>query len=221
MIIKAYKAIIQKGKEAQAKDFFAGCEKHIRQKYLDTQALMNVNVFGFERGVYIYTESCAEEITPDMLFAGYEAFLCPWPDGENKYFEEQMEIFHFISPQSNEHWRRKTKPQACEALIARIDLSLASRYIFYHYQFQEEQPGAGDKYGRIFLLGDIAFFYRESPEVIEEDVPKGALSTDNTPKGDAWQELMGEHFIWWDEGKYPKERMDNQWLYINNLLSIV
>lgn len=221
MIIKSYKAVVQKGKEAWAKEFFIGCEKDIKEKYFNSGKLTNVNVFEFENKIYIYTESCGEEITPDMLFAGCEDILCLWPDGENKYFNEQMDIFHFNHPRSNEHWARKEKPTNCAAMIAKIKLSMASRYIFYHYQFQEEQPGVGNKYDRIFLDGDIAFYYREFPEVLDDYVPKGALSTDNTPKGDAWQEIMGEHFIWWEEDKYPKEKLDNQWLYIDNWLSIV
>lgn len=234
MIIKAYKAIIAQGKKDFAEKFFSESKKKIQEEYLVSGKLMNVNVFGCDRDLYIYIESCGDEITPQELFKGAEDFLCTWPDGKDKYFYPITEIFHFNEPQSTEHWMRKKAPATCIGMIAKIKTSLAARYIFYHYQFQEENPGAGDKFGRIFLMGDTAFYYGEEPPYVEAPLHKGALSTKNTPQGEEWQNIMGEHFIWWDDSykaidansydweteEYPENCTNNQWLYLKKYLSM-
>lgn len=235
MVIKAYKAIITTGKIDLAQKYFLETERAIKEKYLNTGKIMNVHVFGKERELYIYIESCCKEILPKDLFLGSEEFLVPWPDGEEKYFSQITEIFHFNEPQSVEHWKRKHKGGTTFGSVAKIKRELASRYIYYHYQFQEENPGAGDKYGRIFLYDDIAFYYGEEPMYREEPLHKGALSTKNTPQGEEWQNIMGEHFIWWDKtlenikpdlydwenAPYPEGCTNNQWLYLKKYLSVM
>lgn len=234
MVIKAYKAIIKNHKEKEVENFCLVNETDIRKKYYETGKIMNVNAFVFQNELYVYIESCYEEILPDALFSGMEVYLCPWPDGENKYFYPQTEIFHFNQPDSIEHWKRKQKPDCCAALIAKIIPEHTASYIFYHYQLQEEQPGNGDKYGRIFIMGDTTFFYREFPEVKEKACYKGKLSTKNSPASDKWQSLMEKYFIMWDDYYtnfddnydfkkygYPLNQKDNQWLYIKNIMSIV
>lgn len=234
MIIKAYKAIIKDNKEKEVENFCLISETDIRKEYYEAGKIMNVNVFVFKNELYVYIESCYDEILPDILFLGIEEYLCLWPDGENKYFYPQMEIFCFNQPNSNRHWERKQKPDCCAGLVAKIIPELAASYIFYHYQLQEEQPGSGDKYGRIFIMGDTVFFYREFPEVQENALYKGKLDTKNTPPSNAWQSLMEKHFILWDDtyknfnpnhnfkkDEYPQYQKTNQWLYIKNILSIV
>ncbi len=234
MIIKAYKAIIKSHKEKEVENFCIANENNIRKRYYETGKIMNVNAFVFKNELYVYIESCCEEILPDVLFSGIETHLCLWPDGEKKYFYPQMEIFHFNQPDNNEHWKRKQKPDCCAGLVARIIPENTSSYIFYHYQLQEEQPGNGDKYGRFFIMGDTAFFYREFPEVEEKARYKGKLNTNNSPDSDKWQSIMEKNFIMWDESYtnfdddydfkkcgYPLNQKDNQWLYIKNILSIV
>jgi hypothetical protein len=120
-------------------------------------------------------------------------------------------------------------------MLARLIPSMTARYIFYHYQLQEERPGGGDKYSRIFLSDDIAFFYGEVPEVIEPVYYLGSLSTHNTPPDREWQNIMNEHFIPWDKSfpkfdnqsydwkknGYPKGHRNNQWLYAEHILSVI
>lgn len=234
MIIKAYKAIVKENKEKCVENFCKVYEDKIRKEYFETGKIMNVNAFAFKNELYVYIESCDDAILPEVLFSGMEEHLCLWPDGENKYFYPQTEIFHFNQPQSNEHWERKQKPDCCAALIAKIVPERASSYIFYHYQLQEEQPGNGDKYGRIFIMGDTTFFYRELPQVKEDPLHKGKLNTQNTPPSDKWQSLMEKHFVLWDDtyakfnynhdfkkDGYPENQKTGQWLYIKNILSIV
>ncbi len=235
MIIKAYKGIICPGKEKELEEMLSAKKADICAQYFDTGKIMNANVFSFGKELYVYIESVEEEVTPDELLQGIRTYLIPWTDAEDKYFYLLTEIFHFNEPQSIEHWSRKEKPLYCFGMLAKIVPELTARYIYYHYQFQEERPGMGDKYGRIFLMGDMAFYYGEAPEIIEEALHKGTLDTNNTPDDETWQSIMGTHFLWWEEtypacdvktydwkaNGYPLEQRNHQWLYIKNLLSIV
>ncbi len=234
MILKSYKAVITDGKQNDMEQFFTKTKDAVVRDFFDTKKIMNTNVFLFQNELYCYIESIDEEITPDQLFCGAEQYLQKWPDGENKYYQSMTNIFHFNEPQSVSHWSRKTKPDYCFGMLAKLIPDLISRYIFYHYQFQEEQPGGGDKYGSIFLSGDTAFYYGETPELYEPAQHKGRLLTRNTPKGHEWQKLMGTHFIWWDESLpacnikeydwkkngYPTGQRNHQWLYLKNIFSI-
>lgn len=234
MVIRAYKAIICNDKRTELCNFISECESKIRRDYFDAKKIMNVNAFATDKELYIYIESCEDEISPSELFLGIEKYLCIWPDTNNAFYQ-LTEIFHFNAPQNIDHWTRKEKPKYCFCMLAKIVPELASRYIYYHYQFQEERPGSGDKYGRIFFMGDTALYYGEYPDVFEMAQHKGALTTNNTPDGDEWQNIMGTHFRWWDDSYpaidsgtydwdcegYPSNRTNNQWLYIENLLSIV
>ncbi len=233
MILKAYKALVRPEKLDRVENFITSFKEEIQNKFKNTNKISNLNVFFFENQLFFYIESIDCEIAPDILFDGIDEYLCEWPD-ENKFFRPMACIFHYNEPQSNEHWERKSKPTFCYAMIAKIIPDLMARYIFYHYQYQEEYPGDGDKYGRIFLADDMLFFYLEYPSVIEKALHKGSLDSKNSPKGKEWQEIMDTHFIWWDEkytpynaGRnwieegYPVEHRSNQWLYIKNILTIV
>ena len=234
MIIKAYQAVLRQEREAE--EYLKQQEKIIRSDYLKTGKVLNVNVFRFEKTLYIYIESCDTTVTPEQLFPKLHTMLNMWPDGEDKYYYPLIDIFHFNVPQSITHWSRKVKPEFCTGMISKIIPDSTARYIFYHYQMQEETPGSGAKYGRIFLMGDTVFYYSEKPDVLEKAIHKGALATHNTPVGNEWQKIMGTHFIWWDENKYPDSIDDNynweeggypencrhnQWLYIKNILSVI
>ena len=234
MIIKAFKAILKEGAAENAEERFRAKEAELYASYFNSGKLMNVNVFQKEKEIYVYIESVSGEITPELLFSDLSELFCPWPEEEYGFFYPITEIYHAMKPQSAEHWHRREKPQFCFAMLAKIKPELAARYIFYHYQLQEEKPGAGDKYSRIFLLGDTAFYYGEMPERKESAPYRGELFTDNSPKGDAWQQMMGEHFIWWeskfqpippsydwDKNGYPYQKTNNQWLYIKPILTVV
>lgn len=233
MILKAYKALVLEEKKEHIEKFIASSEENIRLNYKNTDKISNVNVFLFENQLFIYIESNNDEILPEKLFNGISEYLCEWPD-ENKLFRPMACIFHYNEPQSNAHWKRKSKPEFCFAMIAKIIPDLMSRYVYYHYQYQEEYPGDGDKYGRIFISDNTLFFYGERPTFVEKALHKGSLDSKISPRGEEWQKIMDTHFIWWDEkypelGKnfsfmkdgYPVEHRNNQWLYIKNILTLI
>lgn len=66
-------------------------------------------------------------------------------------------------------------------------------YIYYHYQYQEEYPEDGDRYGVIYLFGDQLIFYLENPTERETETYQGLLDTKNSPI-DTWQDVMNAHF---------------------------
>ncbi|GLX66726.1 hypothetical protein MU1_10700 [Paenibacillus glycanilyticus] len=108
-----------------------------------------------------------------------------------------MDIFHYLQPVSEEHWRRTEPVSKPFARIARLKPEQVASYIFYHYQYQEERPGDGDKYGMIALHENLMFFYSESPATIEPPPYEGKLTTSHTPS--EWQAAMDPHFIPWEE----------------------
>ncbi len=235
MIIKTYKAAVRTGCREELEQALADRESYIRTHLLETNKIMNVNVFTYEKDLYIYIESVDAEILPDEIMGDAIHYLHERTDKDGAYFYLLPEIFHFNEPQSISHWKREEKPLYCFAMISKIVPELTARYIFYHYQFQEERPGMGDKYARIFLMEDVAFYYGEAPEIIEPALHKGALDTHNTPDDEEWQSIMGAHFRWWDKSYpaidaknyeweaygYPTGKTNNQWLYIKNILSVI
>jgi hypothetical protein len=88
-----------------------------------------------------------------------------------------------------------------EALFcgAKEYLEMVASYIFYHFQYQEEKPGDGDKYGIIGIHEDLLFFYCEMPTYMEEPSYQGLLNTNNTPA--QWVQLMQKHFNMWPDAK--------------------
>ena len=206
----------------------------IMKDFYETDCIMSMSVFLLCDTLYCYIESVKETVLPEILFGNATDFLIPLPDLGGRFFRPMTEIFHFNMPQSAEHWKRKKKPDFCFGMVARLIPSMTARYIFYHYQLQEEQPGKGDKYSRIFLSDDTAFFYGEIPGVIEPALYQGALSTHNTPSDREWQHIMNEHFIPWDtsfpefdnksydwiKNGYPNKYRNNQWLFAENVFSL-
>lgn len=77
---------------------------------------------------------------------------------------------------------------------------MAASYIYYHYQYQEEMPGDGDKYGIIFISGNRLVMYLESPTEPETEKYQGCLTTHITPH-DQWGKVMDPHFLPWENGK--------------------
>ena len=227
--------MVPSGVQDLLKQTLQGRKSQIIRDFYDIGRLMSMSVFLWEDTLYCYVESVGETVLPEAIFGDALQYLISLPDLGGRKFRPMTEIFHFHVPQSTEHWRRKCKPDFCFGMIARLIPSLTARYIFYHYQLQEEQPGKGDKYSRIFLSGDTAFFYGEIPEVVEPVSYLGALSTHNTPCEADWQHMMEEHFILWDPSfpicdipnadwktnGYPKGKRNNQWLYAESILSVI
>ena len=182
---------------------------------IQKEKIMKISAHRLGDFLFIYYETIDEVIPPDQLFGSLESELLPWPGMEyERYFIPMIEIFHYNKPLNNEHWERKQKEFAPYVRIAYIKPDMMASYIYYHFQFQEEKPGGGDKYGIIGMHENLLCFYMEKPFTIEEPSYKGALKTHNTPEN--WKGAMIPHFIGWTDAPPGQEL----WKETENLISL-
>ena len=184
------------GKMTEAVEY-AKTRENTSQTLIQNGKIFALSLFAFEENLYLYYEMI-EEIRPEEIFGDMESMLESWPEGK---WTPLYEIFHFNKPQNQEQWARKNNFVPF-ATMSRIKPDLLSRYIFYHYQYQEEYPSEEDKYGSIWMSGNLLFFYQEDPKVVEKAWYEGALTTRNTPKRpEQWSKTMAPHFLLWDDGE--------------------
>jgi len=180
----------------------------IRMKELGARHL---SLFHFGTQLFLYYESPAQSIDPHELFTHCEDALVTWPGtNEPRIWVPMMDIFHYQKPISEKHWLRKNASARPYARIAYLKPDKVASYVFYHYQYQEEQPGDGDKYGMISLHENLIFFYSEDPATVEPPPYSGHLSTSNTPPD--WSGTMEPHFIPW--GQPAEHEQSRIWLEI-------
>lgn len=137
--------------------------------------------------VFLYVESNEGDVVPERLVQGS---LIPFPNGN--LWMPAIEVFHYSRPVGTEQWRRKLQ-KTPYFQFNRLQHDKIASYIFYHYQYQEEYPGDGDKYGILYLFDDQLIFYLEDPEELETVKMPGLLQTTNSPLCN-WEALMHEHF---------------------------
>jgi len=171
--------------------------------------LLTVSLFRWGVHLFFYWESVGQPRSPESLFSGLDDQLVLWPGAAApRYFVQMMDIFHYLAPENLDGdpvdvWRRKAPVAQAWGRLARLKPEMVSSYIFFHYQMQEEKPGAGDKYGLISLHEDLIFFYQERPAVVEAAVNTGKLNTANTPE--RWQDVMFPHFHLWEDAPAGQE----------------
>ncbi len=167
---------------------FKGYPENKNIKLKENGIADNVSIFTYENMAFMYVESKNETVDPsDVVSADMKLY----PDGSS--WENMSEIFHYSMPQDDESWERK-QPKTPELRINFVRHGKISSYIYYHFQYQEEFPCDGDKYGIIFHSGDMLLMYTESPCELAPPY-KGLLDTKNSPRDDAWAELMEKgHF---------------------------
>lgn len=127
----------------------------------------------YEQYVFLYLEG---EQKPEKVIS---KDLIPFPDG--RLWVPMADIFHYSRPLSKDHWQRKIENKIAEFRVAYLKPECISEYIYYHYLLQEEQPGLCDKYGMIFLHGNMLVMYLEYPREAETEHYQGKLNTSNTP----------------------------------------
>ncbi len=151
---------------------------------------------------------------PALLLPGADSVLSAWPgEPRRRLFVPMADIFHYQRPAGGEHWRR-TRQTESYGRIARLKPEKVSSYVFYHYQYQEEKPGDGDKYGLIGLHENLLFFYAERPSTVEPAPYEGMLTTRNTPED--WGAVMQPHFIEWPD----KQENEKIWLNLKRAFDI-
>ena len=161
----------------------------------------NASVFSHGDEWFLYYECSGEETAdPDSLFAEAGELLAVWPGagGERMgHWAPMTDIFPYRRPVSAEHWARKYPDRKPYGRIAVLKPEEVASYVYYHYQYQEERPGDGDKYGIIGLHENLLFFYSELPATVEKAPYEGKLKTNLRP--DNWQAAMDPHFVMWTD----------------------
>lgn len=190
-----YRAQCREGSEAQKVFRDALPELESRMKACGARQL---SLFHWGSQLFLYYESRAEQQPdPHTLFLPWEPFLEVLPGADTpRRWVPMTDIFHYQHPVSDAHWQRCHPASVPYARIARLKPEQTASYVFYHYQYQEERPGEGDKYGIIALHENWMFFYSEHPATIEPPPYPGKLLTSNTPPD--WAGVMEPHFIPWE-----------------------
>lgn len=203
-----YRAQIKAGKEEDALTRLRRSAQNLKLGF-ETGDLMTTSLFRWGLHLFVYWESIGQEIRPEALWGDTSEFLESWHGGANpqppqaRCFVPMMDIFHWLAPESVEHWRRKAVAEHIQARVARLQPEMVSSYIFFHYQLQEEKPGSVDKYGIISLHENLIFFYQEMPAIVEEPPRSGKLNTHNTPPD--WHGTMFPHFMLWEDAPAGQE----------------
>ncbi|WP_240941503.1 hypothetical protein [Paenibacillus sp. HB172176] len=190
--------------DIEPQSYFRETLPQLRARMKEIEA-SHLSLFSEGSCLFLYYESPNEEVDPRFLFAGCEAALEQWP-GENMTREwvPMMDIFHYQMPFGDVDWRPASKKSAKPfARIARLKPDKVASYVFYHYQYQEEKPGDGDKYGIIALNENLLFFYSEQPATIAAPPYEGMLATSATPRD--WAAAMLPHFIPWNSSTEPPQ----------------
>lgn len=194
--------------------YTAYCKGEVAVTDLHCPHVTHLAVNTYQNQVFIYIESKEKDLDPAQVVDGD---FIPFPDGRR--FFRMTEVFHYSAPKSEAHWERKNKREKTPYVrINYLQPEKTASYFFYHYQFQEENPGQYDKYGILFLFGNMLVLYHEKPFTTETDPLLPGLSTHNTPVGkEAWDDMIERHFIPWEEAMVPKLD-DGPWLPIPSLI---
>ncbi|WP_146767099.1 hypothetical protein [Paenibacillus sp. YN15] len=172
------------------------------QERMAENGVSRLSLFQWESQLFVYYECPGESPAagPHVLFSNAEEILRVWPGGTgDRYWAPMADIFHYQAPTEETPWRTPQGNGAPYGRLARLQPDMISSYIFYHYQYQEEKPGDGCKYGIISLHEDLMFFYSEKPGLVEKAPYRGKLSTANTPAD--WGALMDPHFVKWPDSR--------------------
>lgn len=192
--------------------FRAHCRENVDPNHFFNEALpvlrnrmkehgaSQLSLFHFGTQLFLYFESPVQSVDPHELFPHCEDALETWPGTDKpRRWVPMTDIFHYQKPISEKHWLRNNVSARPYARIAHLKPDKVASYVYYHYQYQEEKPGDGDKYGMIALHENLMFFYSEDPATVETPPYSGSLSTSNTPSD--WAGTMEPHFIPWGQSE--------------------
>ncbi|PWW08645.1 hypothetical protein DFQ01_101370 [Paenibacillus cellulosilyticus] len=162
--------------------------------------LMTAAAFHWQDNLFLYYESIDQEVSPEEMAGAAEPYLCDWPGrSEPCKWIRMVDVFHFNEPADTEHWLRKSPVERRGGRVAHLKPEMASSYIYYHYQLQEERAFFGPKYEIIGMHENLLFGYQEFPNVVEEPTVQGRLNTKGTPEN--WSDSrMDLHFQPWEDG---------------------
>jgi len=154
----------------------------------ETQAknLLAVCIFKYKSEFFVYVESNGGDIDINRIFSNIKV----------ERWIKMYRIFHYVPDVSVEKWIRSRRPEQPIMQLVKLKDDMVASYIFYHYQYQEEDTGARNKHGYIGINENLLAFYLEEPTVLFDPQIKGKLDTHNTPPtSEEWGSLMQLHFV--------------------------
>lgn len=182
---------------------FKGYLKDKDYTYIENSGASHISLSCFDDMVFLYFEAHEEYVDPETVV---KCNLKEYPDGT--HWERMTEIFHYCDIVSDEQWERKIPDKKPVIRINSLKYEKIASYIFYHHQYQEKTPCDGDKYGVIFLSGNLMVFYMETPQELQEPKLEPNMLPGEVPECE-WQALMDKHFL-----ESPKIK---RWMQIENL----
>lgn len=207
-----YRAECREGVDLSA---FWGAQAGLLNGRMDRLGVFGLSIFQSGPELFLYYECSGQRMAPEQLFPGAGEILKSWPGGEHpRWWVPMMDIFHYQQPVSAQHWKRNQGAGIPYGRLAALKPEQVSSYIYYHYQYQEERPGDGDKYGIIGLHENLLFFYSELPATVESAPYAGKLTTNLRPEH--WGEVMEPHFNKWKD--MPQDQAT--WKKLKLVLSI-
>ncbi|MCH1639422.1 hypothetical protein MJ257_04875 [Paenibacillus timonensis] len=173
---------------------------HALAEAMERLEVDHLSLFADGNRFYLYYECLREAVPPERLLMAAGERLIVWPGGETetgtgRRWAPMTDIFHYHQPVAGTDWRHSDRLAEPYGRLARLKPEEAASYIYHHYQYQEEKPGDGDKYGIIGLHESLLFFYSEQPATLEPATYEGKLNTSLKPV--RWAEAMEPHFIPW------------------------
>lgn len=154
----------------------------------------NVSLSAYQDKRFLYYESDDAVAEPEVIA---DSNMKKSPNGH--LWVRMMDIFHYSKPLSDAFWKRKNADRKPSLKIAYLYPHLVSSYIYYHYQFQEEVPRRmNNKFAAIYIHENCIVMYGEEPAESDKDNYPGVLTTSDHPK-ENWSQLMGTHFMPWDD----------------------
>ncbi|WP_277532366.1 hypothetical protein [Cohnella rhizosphaerae] len=182
----------------------------------ESEGLREISVFACGPYVCMYAERLdAREGAVWDWPRSYETYLEKWPPAPSgtrtggadeapfRLAVPMIDIFHDGLPEELEASGVRFRPEERIGTLARLKPALASSYIYYHYQRQEETPGSFNASCVIGSAGALLFNYRELPAVAGAVNRQGLLTTRLSPAD--WHEVMAPHFDPWADAKAGEE----------------
>ncbi|OZB98824.1 hypothetical protein [Paenibacillus sp. XY044] len=184
--------------EGSPRSFFRARERELSlAEAMNRLQVDNLSLFADREQLFLYYECLSEPVPPECLLIETGQRLAEWPGGApGRRWVPMTDIFHYQRPVSNPQWARAHHDRTPYGRMALLRPEQMARYVYYHYQYQEEKPGDGDKYGIIGMHENLLFFYSELPETLTPPPYEGRLKTMLKPEN--WAEVMEPHFIKWE-----------------------
>jgi hypothetical protein len=163
--------------------------------------VMMLSVFGWENYLFLYVEWDGISLLPESYLKRLgDCMKTNHSITGSKQWTRMADVFHYNYPVNLKQWQRPHNMTPV-ARLGMLKYEKISSYIYYHYQYQEELPGDGNKYFVIAMTENILFMYTEEPEIIEPTIYPGELSSKSSHEN--WSDRMGPHFIGWED--LPKD----------------